>query len=181
MFCKKGVLRIFAKFTAKHLKQSLFLRKLQALACSSKKKALAQVLSCEFCDISKNAFPTEHLQATASEVLFQTYESISRCSQLIYLCKKFPNWRWLNNENTKTMRKIWSNFKIKLWRDGDRSGVFVFFKNMICYCYHVFIDTLSKYRLYLFYLYTSISLAAFGKKFDWLQSISNQLLLGIMF
>ena len=86
VFCKKGVLRIFAKFTAKHLKQSLFLRKLQALACSSKKKALAQVLSCEFCDISKNAFPTEHLQATASEVLFQTYESILRCSQLIYLC-----------------------------------------------------------------------------------------------
>ena len=36
---------------------------LQALACSfSKKETLAQVLSCEFCKISKNAFLTEYLR-----------------------------------------------------------------------------------------------------------------------
>ena len=31
-----------------------------------KKEYLAQVFSCEFCEISKNTFITEHLQATAS-------------------------------------------------------------------------------------------------------------------
>ena len=33
---------------------------------SFKKYTLAQVFSCEFCKISKNAFFTEHLRATAS-------------------------------------------------------------------------------------------------------------------
>ena len=31
-----------------------------------KKEALAQVFSCEFCEISKNIFFTEHVWATAS-------------------------------------------------------------------------------------------------------------------
>ena len=57
---KKGVLRNFAKFTGKHLCLSL--------ACNFiKKEALAQVLSCEFCKISKNTFSTEQLQTAASE------------------------------------------------------------------------------------------------------------------
>ena len=32
-----------------------------------KKETLAQVFSCEFCEISKNTFFTEHLRMTASE------------------------------------------------------------------------------------------------------------------
>ena len=54
VFCKKrcslrkGALRNFAKFTGKHLCQSLFF----------KKEAVAQVFSCEFCEISKNTFFT---------------------------------------------------------------------------------------------------------------------------
>ena len=55
MFCKKGVRRNFAKFTGKHLCQSLFFNKVAGLACNFiKKEALAQVFSCEFCEISKN-------------------------------------------------------------------------------------------------------------------------------
>ena len=46
-----AVLRNFAKFTGKYLYQSLFFNK---------------VFSCEFCDVSKNTFFTENLQATAS-------------------------------------------------------------------------------------------------------------------
>ena len=42
MFCKKDLLRNFATFTAKHL-----------FLC---KDTLAQVLSCEFCGISKSTF-----------------------------------------------------------------------------------------------------------------------------
>ena len=48
MFCKKGVLRNFAKFTGKHLCQSIFLNKVLQLY---KKETLAQVFSCEFCEI----------------------------------------------------------------------------------------------------------------------------------
>ena len=33
----------------------------------AKKETLAQLFSCEFCEISKNTFFTEHLWATASE------------------------------------------------------------------------------------------------------------------
>ena len=42
-----------------------FLIKLQASGCNFiKKETLAQVFSCEFCEISKNIFFTEHLWAT---------------------------------------------------------------------------------------------------------------------
>ena len=47
---RKGVLRNFAKFTGKHLRQSLFFNK----------------GSCEFSEISKKTSLTEHLWATAS-------------------------------------------------------------------------------------------------------------------
>ena len=53
VFCRKGVLRNFAKFTGKHLCQSLFFSKVAGLACNFiKKETLAQVFSCEFCEIS---------------------------------------------------------------------------------------------------------------------------------
>ena len=54
---KKGVLRNFAKFTGKHLCQSLFF----------KKETLAQVFSCTFCEISKNTLFTKHLWTTVSK------------------------------------------------------------------------------------------------------------------
>ena len=42
-------------------------RKTQAQACNFiKKESLAQVFSCEFCEISKNTFFTEHVRTTAS-------------------------------------------------------------------------------------------------------------------
>ena len=50
VFCEKGVLRNFTKFTGKHLCQS-------PEACNFiKKKILPQVFSCEFCESSKNTF-----------------------------------------------------------------------------------------------------------------------------
>ena len=57
VFCKKGVLKKFAKFSGKHLCQSLFFNKVAGGACNFiKKETLAQVFSCEFCKISKNTF-----------------------------------------------------------------------------------------------------------------------------
>ena len=66
---RKSVLKNFSKFTGKQLCQSLFLIKLQA--CNFiKKETLARLFSREFCEISKNAFFTEHLWATASDIGF---------------------------------------------------------------------------------------------------------------
>ena len=74
---KKVVLKNFAKFTEKHLCQSLFLIK---LTCDFiKKETLAQVFSCQFCDIFKNTFFTEHLRATASESCI--YKTDYGCSE----------------------------------------------------------------------------------------------------
>ena len=56
---KKGVVENFAKFTGKHL--------LRPQACNFiKKETLAQVFSCEFCEIFENNLFTEHLWTTAS-------------------------------------------------------------------------------------------------------------------
>ena len=67
VFCKKGVLS--AKFTGKHLCQSPFFNKVEDLqACNFiKKETVAQVFSCEFCEISKNTFyyRTRMVAATA--------------------------------------------------------------------------------------------------------------------
>ena len=55
LFCKKGVLRNFAKFIGTHLSQILFFNKVTGLRPSTLlKETLAQVFSCEFCEISKN-------------------------------------------------------------------------------------------------------------------------------
>ena len=62
---KKDVLRNFTKLTGKQLFQSLFFSVPEA--CNFiKKETLAEVFSCEFCEISKNTFFTEHLWVTAS-------------------------------------------------------------------------------------------------------------------
>ena len=57
-----------AKFTEKHLCQSLFFNKVAGLDCNfSKKETLAQVFSYEFCEISKNTFFYRTPQVAASE------------------------------------------------------------------------------------------------------------------
>ena len=65
---KKGVLRNFKKFIGKHLCWSCFFKEsCRPQACNfTKKENLTQVLSSEFCEISKKTFFTEHLCATAS-------------------------------------------------------------------------------------------------------------------
>ena len=59
---RKGVLGNFAKFTGKHLRQSLFFNKLVGAASNFiKKETLAQVFSSETYEISKNIFFKEQL------------------------------------------------------------------------------------------------------------------------
>ena len=65
VFYKKGVLKNFAKFTGKYLCQSLFFNKVAGVCNSIKKGTLAQLFSCEFCEIFKNIF----LQNTSGRLL----------------------------------------------------------------------------------------------------------------
>ena len=60
MFFKKAV---FLKF-----------RKISPQACNFiKKEALAQMFSCEFCEIFKNTFFTEHLWVTVSVIILEIF------------------------------------------------------------------------------------------------------------
>ena len=94
VFCKKGFLRGFLKFAGKHLYQGLFFNKVVGNTgkhlCQSfffnkvagkaytfiEKETLAQVFSCEFCEISKNTFFTGHLRTTAFEHFQNVFSSI---------------------------------------------------------------------------------------------------------
>ena len=63
------VLKKFAKFTGKHLCQSLFFDKVAGSACNFiRKEILTRVFSYEFCQISKSTFLTEHFQTTGSRI-----------------------------------------------------------------------------------------------------------------
>ena len=78
VFCEKGVLRNFAKFTGKHLCQRLFFNKVAGRGL---------VFSCEFCEISKNNFFYRTPPVAASICLFKCENGNSRticeiCSKL---------------------------------------------------------------------------------------------------
>ena len=72
MFGKKGVLRNFSKFTGKHLCKRLFFNKVAGL---SKKEYLAQVFSCEFCELSKSTCFYRTPPVAASEALLRLIEN----------------------------------------------------------------------------------------------------------
>ena len=87
VFCKKCVLRIFLKFFQNSQENTFarvcFLIKLQAEFCNfTKKETLAQVLSCEFCKISKSIFFYRTPLVAVSEQL--------SCINLV-LCSFFRN------------------------------------------------------------------------------------------
>ena len=63
----KSFLKIFAKFTRKHLYWSLFLIKLQVKVCNFIKETLAWLFSCEFCEIFRNNYFPQYRRTAASE------------------------------------------------------------------------------------------------------------------
>ena len=69
---KKGVLKKSQNSQEKTCTRVIFLNKVAGLqACSFiKKEILAQVLSCEFCEIFKNTFFAEQLWTTASIIIW---------------------------------------------------------------------------------------------------------------
>ena len=102
VFCKKGVLRNLTKFTGKHLCQSQ--------ACNFiKKETLAQVFSCEFCEISKNTFfnktpPTlRKKNCLTGNVSFMEFKQaellLLKEDQLIFKERKYKPIDWFNSLN----------------------------------------------------------------------------------
>ena len=77
VFCKKGVLKDFTKFTEKHLCQSLFLSKVAGLRPVTllKKRLWHRYFPANFAKFLKTPFFTEHGWATAS------------------VCNVFPAWQ----------------------------------------------------------------------------------------
>ena len=81
VFCKKDVLRNFTKFTGKDLCQRLFF---------NTETVLAQVFSCEFCEISKNTFFYRTLLVAASTLcsfITKIPELLQCLKSAIYLIK----------------------------------------------------------------------------------------------
>ena len=75
MFCKICVLKNFVKFTGKQLCQSLLFNKVAGLRLVTLlKKRLWQMFSCEFREIFRNTFFTEHLRWL---LLNKTYKKMS--------------------------------------------------------------------------------------------------------
>ena len=63
MFCKKGVLRNFAKLTGKHLCQSLFFNKVARPGTLLKKRLWHKCFLMNFAKVLRTHFFTEHLQS----------------------------------------------------------------------------------------------------------------------
>ena len=85
VFLKKGAFRNFAKFTGKHQAYKF-----------NKNETLTQVFSCEFSEIFKNTFLTEHLWATAFSDLLFIFEAVCNL--------------WFNDPAKKPLQKVWGPF-----------------------------------------------------------------------
>ena len=86
LFCKNDVLKNLTKFTGKHLCQSVFFNKFASL----RPVTLAQVFSCEFCDIFKNTFFIKHfrwllLYHQNCFVAIRTLRHLIHCYKLLVL------------------------------------------------------------------------------------------------
>ena len=68
MFCKKGALRNFAKFTGKHLCQSLFLNKVE------KRDSGVFLFPANFAKFLRTPFLTEHLRWLLLFISYQEFE-----------------------------------------------------------------------------------------------------------
>ena len=104
MFCGKGVLINFTKFTGKHLCRSL-------RPATLLNKTLAQAFYCEFCEISKNTFFTELLWTTACEFITETLIFRSSRSQMFFKVSVLKNFAILetlsNNKPSFTEHPRW--------------------------------------------------------------------------
>ena len=112
---EKGVLKNFTKFTGKHLYPSLFFKKVGGLRPTTLlKKTLAQVFSCEFCEIFNNTFFTRHLWTTASTFIYKNNLKKKRIWKRI---PKNPLYFWLKISTDKTYNLLVKVGKQEILKD----------------------------------------------------------------
>ena len=105
IICKKGALRNFAKYTVKHLCQG----------CDFfKKEILAQLFSCEFCEILKNTFFTEHLRWLLLHLTIVERLDKKGKSVIFFELWKNQQWRKFCLEKLMKQDKPRLYFKIKI-------------------------------------------------------------------
>ena len=88
VFCKKGLLKNFAKFTGKHLCQSLFFNKVAGLRPASllKKRLWHRCFPVNFAEFLRTAFFTEHVRWLLMDLFILTTETLNE--KLNFLCSR---------------------------------------------------------------------------------------------
>ena len=114
VFCKKGVVRNFAKFTGKHLCQSF--NKVAGWPATVLKKRLTQVFSCEFCKLSKNTFSYRTCPVAAS---YLTWRKPFSNQKIIYHTNDHL---WCLNFLEIPQRTVSRNWKNSAFEKGDGSA-----------------------------------------------------------
>ena len=97
---KKGALKNFAKFTGKHLYQSLFLKKV----------AGSRPATCEFCEIFKDTFFTEHLWVNASTIFTIFRVGSTLPNVLMKIRSSASHWYRTFEFRIKITYKLWLRF-----------------------------------------------------------------------
>ena len=99
MFCKRSVLKHFAKFTGKHLCQSLIFNKIRPEVFTNfiKKEALGQMFSCKFCENFNNIF-SYRTPTGASVAILQDS------------CNGIPLFMWTYDFFKNSFQPLYSNY-----------------------------------------------------------------------
>ena len=93
VFCRKGILRNFAKFTGKHLYQSVFVNKVVGCANLLKKRLLQWWFSINFAKFLRAPFLTEHLLWLS---LYNKLQSTTNVT-ILAINDNLHNYRWSIN------------------------------------------------------------------------------------
>ena len=92
--------------------QSLFFNNVAGVAFNFAKKRLWQWFSCEFCEISKNAFFTEHLQGTQTAFCGAKLVSAS----YDYNSKGYSyDWKKITRQSSLSLFSVYSFFFFYFW------------------------------------------------------------------
>ena len=108
MFCEKGFLINFAKFTGKHLCRSLIFNK---VVCLLKKKTPTQVFSCNFCEIFRKTLFYKTPLVAGSDIfgvlnVYKSEDSSSLKITFILLCRSSPPEVFYNNACNFIKKKL---------------------------------------------------------------------------
>ena len=131
VFCKKSVLKNFAKLTGKHLSKVSFLTKLQASIIfkirvwrrintvkkeTLKKETLAQVFSCELCKTFTNNFSIEH--ASGCFLLFAI--QVCMYTQLQMSRSEWYTFHLMNSMRLRILLNNWEFINLQCFKPLSR-------------------------------------------------------------